>query len=167
MSTTANGNEPKPIESKRNIEIKARIHGENEFVKRVEIAKKLTNTSGELIPQHDVFFKVANGRLKLRYLQVSRWSSSAAKSTLWMRHFSGQEISIGSILSTRCHRAEAVGIQCARNRWAAIAPQDAGSLCRSSRRGEERTPSIPAWTDSRPLGPSGGFGTFLGVRGVP
>lgn len=56
--------------TKRNIEIKARIANEEEFSKRVNIAKKLTDTEGEIIPQHDVFFNVTNGRLKLRYLQV-------------------------------------------------------------------------------------------------
>lgn len=57
--------------SKRNIEIKARIANDEEFEKRVKIAKKLTNTDGEIIPQYDVFFNVTNGRLKLRYEKVS------------------------------------------------------------------------------------------------
>lgn len=57
-------------ENKRNIEIKARIANDAEFQKRVQIAKNLTNTDGELIPQHDVFFNVTNGRLKLRYQTV-------------------------------------------------------------------------------------------------
>lgn len=56
--------------NKRNIEIKARIHSEAEFVRRQEIAKKLTNTDGEIIPQRDIFYKVPNGRLKMRFLQV-------------------------------------------------------------------------------------------------
>lgn len=55
----------------RNIEIKARIRGEDEYEKRVEIAKNLTGTAGEIIPQHDVFFRATNGRLKLRYLKVT------------------------------------------------------------------------------------------------
>lgn len=58
------------IPSKRNIEIKARIADHTEFEKRVKIAKDLTNTEGEVIPQHDVFFNVPNGRLKLRYEKV-------------------------------------------------------------------------------------------------
>lgn len=56
--------------NKRNIEIKARIANDTEFQKRVNIAKTLTNTDGEIIPQHDVFFNVTNGRLKLRYQKV-------------------------------------------------------------------------------------------------
>lgn len=52
--------------TKRNIEIKARIADDAAFAKRVEIAKKLTNTNGEVLNQRDVFYKVANGRLKLR-----------------------------------------------------------------------------------------------------
>lgn len=51
----------------RNIEIKAKITNESEFNEKVEIAKKLTGKNPEKINQHDVFFKVSNGRLKLRY----------------------------------------------------------------------------------------------------
>lgn len=58
------------IPDKRNIEIKARIQNEAEYKQRVDIAKELTNTDGEIIPQRDVFFNVTNGRLKLRYLTV-------------------------------------------------------------------------------------------------
>lgn len=58
------------IPDKRNIEIKARIQNEAEYERRVNIAKELTNTNGEIIPQRDVFFNVTNGRLKLRYLTV-------------------------------------------------------------------------------------------------
>ncbi|XP_046810784.1 uncharacterized protein LOC111683450 [Lucilia cuprina] len=53
----------------RNIEIKARIGSDEEFEKRVAIAKKLTNSDGELIVQRDVFFNSQSGRFKLRYLQ--------------------------------------------------------------------------------------------------
>ncbi|XP_037808784.1 uncharacterized protein LOC119601719 [Lucilia sericata] len=53
----------------RNIEIKARIGSDEEFEKRVTIAKKLTNSNGELIVQRDVFFNSQSGRFKLRYLQ--------------------------------------------------------------------------------------------------
>lgn len=58
------------IPDKRNIEIKARIQDAAEYKKRVDIAKDLTKTDGEIIPQRDVFFNVTNGRLKLRYLTV-------------------------------------------------------------------------------------------------
>lgn len=59
------------IPNKRNIEIKARLANATEYERRVEIAKKLTQTTGEIIKQHDVFYKVTNGRLKLRYVQVN------------------------------------------------------------------------------------------------
>jgi adenylate cyclase class IV len=53
--------------SKRNIEIKAKLT-QKEFEEKVEIAKQLTGkTQPEILNQHDVFFKVPNGRLKLRY----------------------------------------------------------------------------------------------------
>lgn len=52
--------------TKRNIEIKARIADESGYEKRVEIAKKLTKTTGEILNQRDVFYKANNGRLKLR-----------------------------------------------------------------------------------------------------
>jgi hypothetical protein len=54
-------------ETKRNIEIKAKLT-QKEFEEKVEIAKQLTGQSQpEILNQHDVFFKVPNGRLKLRY----------------------------------------------------------------------------------------------------
>ncbi|XP_037935134.1 uncharacterized protein LOC119675608 [Teleopsis dalmanni] len=53
----------------RNIEIKARVGDDEEFKRRVDIARKLTGTEGELIVQKDVFFNSQSGRLKLRYLQ--------------------------------------------------------------------------------------------------
>ncbi|XP_050100135.1 uncharacterized protein LOC126580873 [Anopheles aquasalis] len=52
----------------RNVEIKARLAGEEEFERRITIAKQLTGTDGELILQNDVFFNVSSRRLKLRYL---------------------------------------------------------------------------------------------------
>lgn len=52
--------------SKRNVEIKARIADDAEFDRRVQIAKDLCNTEGELLKQHDIFYKVNDGRLKLR-----------------------------------------------------------------------------------------------------
>lgn len=52
----------------RNIEIKAKIADEIEFKRMLEIAKKLTgDQQATKIVQHDVFFNVQNGRLKLRY----------------------------------------------------------------------------------------------------
>lgn len=51
---------------RRNIEIKARIADDAGYEKRVEIAKTLTNTVGEVLNQRDVFYNVTNGRLKLR-----------------------------------------------------------------------------------------------------
>lgn len=52
--------------AKRNIEIKAHIPNVIAYDKCVEIAKELTNTNGEMLKQQDVFYKVSNGRLKLR-----------------------------------------------------------------------------------------------------
>lgn len=51
---------------KRNVEIKARLADDAAYDKRVEIAKQLTNTDGMILNQRDVFYKVNNGRLKLR-----------------------------------------------------------------------------------------------------
>ncbi|XP_061387749.1 uncharacterized protein LOC133322808, partial [Musca vetustissima] len=53
----------------RNIEIKARVGSDEEFTRRVEIARKLTESDGETIVHRDVFFNSQSGRLKLRYLQ--------------------------------------------------------------------------------------------------
>lgn len=58
---------------KRNIEIKAQIHGDVAFNRRIDIAKNLTKTNGVIIEQHDIFFKVFSGRLKLR-IQVRNLS---------------------------------------------------------------------------------------------
>lgn len=51
---------------KRNIEIKARLAGDAAYEKRVATAKQLTNADGMILNQRDVFYKVNNGRLKLR-----------------------------------------------------------------------------------------------------
>lgn len=59
-----------PSEKLQNIEIKARIESKEEFDRRIQIAKELSGTDGEVIPQRDVFFNANNGRLKLRFLQV-------------------------------------------------------------------------------------------------
>lgn len=59
------------MDSLRNIEIKARISNNTDFKDRIQIAKELTSTEGELIKQHDVFFKTTTNRLKLRYLEVA------------------------------------------------------------------------------------------------
>lgn len=53
--------------SKRNIEIKARIPGDIEFERRVNVAKELCGGDGELLKQHDIFYNVNEGRLKLRF----------------------------------------------------------------------------------------------------
>ena len=58
-------------ETLRNIEIKAQLHSQEEFLEKCEIAEELTSKKAEIIPQHDVFFNVTNGRLKLRYLEVN------------------------------------------------------------------------------------------------
>ncbi|XP_026468992.1 uncharacterized protein LOC113372869 [Ctenocephalides felis] len=47
----------------RNIEIKAKLPNKTEVISKL---KSITSTQGELIPQHDIFYKVPNGRLKLR-----------------------------------------------------------------------------------------------------
>lgn len=54
------------VPEKRNIEIKARIANAEEFQKRICIAKRLTNNDGQILKQRDVFYKVSDGRLKLR-----------------------------------------------------------------------------------------------------
>lgn len=54
----------------RNIEIKARLSGEGRFEETVKRARELTGSDGVLIEQHDVFYKVPEGRLKLRFLKV-------------------------------------------------------------------------------------------------
>ncbi|XP_035786433.1 uncharacterized protein LOC118463742 [Anopheles albimanus] len=57
-----------PSATLRNVEIKARVAGEEGFERRIALAKQLTGTDGVLIVQRDVFFNVSSGRLKLRYL---------------------------------------------------------------------------------------------------
>ena len=49
----------------RNVEIKACVRDVNAFRRRAE---SLTETPGEILDQHDTFFVVPNGRLKLRVL---------------------------------------------------------------------------------------------------
>lgn len=50
----------------RNVEIKANVKNLTNLIQKVEnITKSFT-----LIPQHDTFFKVAEGRLKLRKFEV-------------------------------------------------------------------------------------------------
>lgn len=58
------------VEESRNIEIKARLGSDDEYNRRVTIAKQLVGNEGEIIVQRDVFYNVSNGRLKLRYLKV-------------------------------------------------------------------------------------------------
>lgn len=60
-------------EPARNVEIKAQLAGGADgFQRRVDIARRLTGSEGELIRQRDVFFRAEKGRLKLRYLEVSK-----------------------------------------------------------------------------------------------
>ncbi|RZC31755.1 uncharacterized protein BDFB_008113 [Asbolus verrucosus] len=47
----------------KNVEIKARV---KEVAKIIERAKALSGTNGEIIKQHDTFYEVQQGRLKLR-----------------------------------------------------------------------------------------------------
>lgn len=59
---------PDAGDHRRNVEIKAKLADEKEFAEKVEIAKQLTGvTEATIIVQHDVFFNVPSGRLKLRY----------------------------------------------------------------------------------------------------
>ncbi|XP_039960422.1 uncharacterized protein LOC126758029 [Bactrocera neohumeralis] len=57
----------------RNVEIKARVGSDEEFQRRVQVARELTKSTGELLVQKDVFFNILDdskgGRFKLRYLQ--------------------------------------------------------------------------------------------------
>ena len=47
----------------RNIEIKAKVH---DFKQLLETSSQLSDTKEAVLVQHDVFYKVTNGRLKLR-----------------------------------------------------------------------------------------------------
>lgn len=51
----------------RNVEIKAKIQ---DLFKLMEIAKSLKPSSSDIIKQHDTFYNVPNGRLKLRKFKV-------------------------------------------------------------------------------------------------
>lgn len=57
----------------RNVEIKARVGSDEEFERRIQVARELTKSTGELLVQKDVFFNILDdskgGRFKLRYLQ--------------------------------------------------------------------------------------------------
>ncbi|GAB0095761.1 uncharacterized protein DMENIID0001_111820 [Sergentomyia squamirostris] len=53
----------------RNVEVKASLGTDENFNRCIEIARKLCSSDGEVIRQHDVFFKATSGRLKLRFLQ--------------------------------------------------------------------------------------------------
>lgn len=52
----------------RNVEIKARVSNLKEMTDKAQV---LANDVGTVIQQEDTFFKVPNGRLKLRKLDVS------------------------------------------------------------------------------------------------
>lgn len=77
MATGDKGNPDKH----RNVELKARLGGEEGYERRVAIAKQLTGADGTVITQRDVFFHATTGRLKLRYLEVSTSETSRAKQT--------------------------------------------------------------------------------------
>jgi len=97
---------------RRNIEIKAKLANIYEFYDKVEIAKELTGEGqAEIIVQHDVFFKVPNGRLKLRYetdkaklVQYSRDNIAGPK----LSKFNILEVSDGPLLERMLD--ESVGI---------------------------------------------------------
>lgn len=50
----------------RNVEIKARVH---DIEKIIKVAEKLSGSEGQIIHQHDVFYNVRNGRLKMRMFE--------------------------------------------------------------------------------------------------
>lgn len=51
----------------RNIEIKAKLNDPKFLISKI---KQLTNSDCTIIKQHDTFFKVTEGRLKLRKFEV-------------------------------------------------------------------------------------------------
>lgn len=53
----------------RNIEIKAKIDDPELVISQI---KQLTNSDCTIIKQHDTFFSVTEGRLKLRKFEVKR-----------------------------------------------------------------------------------------------
>lgn len=53
----------------RNVEIKAKVRN---LTAIIEKAKKLSDINCEVIKQHDTFFKVPQGRLKLRKYEVRK-----------------------------------------------------------------------------------------------
>ena len=54
----------------KNVEVKAQILSQEEYDRKLTIARSLTGTMGETLKQHDVFFNSQNGMLKLRYIEV-------------------------------------------------------------------------------------------------
>lgn len=52
----------------RNVEIKARLSGKEQWQQLIAQSSDLTQSKGEIILQRDVFFNAKQGRLKLRYL---------------------------------------------------------------------------------------------------
>lgn len=84
------------IAAQRNIEIKAKILDAAAFQEKVEIAKKLVGSAGEKIVQHDVFFNVNHGRLKLRY-EVGCMVCKVGFTLL--NNFAGQWSKAGPVLS--------------------------------------------------------------------
>lgn len=52
----------------RNVEIKAKVHNVS---KLIETARALAGEGPKVIKQNDIFFKVSQGRLKLRTFEVN------------------------------------------------------------------------------------------------
>lgn len=155
--------------SKRNIEIKARIAGDVEFEKRVDIAKDLSKSNGELIPQHDVFFNVPNGRLKLRYQTVcisvasKRWVLACDSFDLII---SERPINVDPIQSPRHRRSQVVRIQYTGNGRSENAAQNSRAECRRAGRSEEATLAIHVRSDTDTFGQRGGSGNIFGIRSL-
>jgi adenylate cyclase class IV len=59
------------MDTAKNVEVKAQILSQEEFDRKLAIARSLTGTNGSTVKQHDVFFNSKNGMLKLRYIEVS------------------------------------------------------------------------------------------------
>lgn len=69
MSTIQN--ESVPPSTSRNIEIKAKLGSDDQYEERVRIASNLCgDDTGKILIQHDIFYNVPNGRLKLRQSTV-------------------------------------------------------------------------------------------------
>lgn len=82
----------------RNTEIKCRIGSDEEFQKKIEIAKKITSSNGTILKQDDVFFNCNSGRLKLRYTEVrNQFIFNQNLHNLTFNYYPGIKISISSV----------------------------------------------------------------------